>query len=365
MKKAARIIIFLICIATFILPKTSPVFAREFYFEIIADEKRYIYFYPEIYYDKNGELQLLDKESIANRICLDLTVLPQNATIEFLPSSSDKFKIYAEKNGRIIDKSLLIKQIDLALLTGKTKITVKSSLIKANVTKESLLKQSQQRSNFSTFYGYSSAQRKHNIALCASIINGSVIYPNEEFSFNKTVGKRSEERGFLPAKVILNGAFATGVGGGVCQVSSTLYNAFLLAGLTPVESHNHTLCVEYVSPSFDAMVSDTGSDLRFKNPFDFPIFIECNANGERIDITIYGEKPKYEYKLISKVTETIQASTSEVYTNDKSLKNVSAKNGLKSEGYIYVYENGKLIEIKTLRKDTYKPLNGIVYIVNN
>ncbi|MBR3864676.1 MAG: VanW family protein [Clostridia bacterium] len=344
------------------MPKTIKASAFNFTFEITCDGKNYIYFYPQVYYDKNGELQLLDKQNIVNRIALDAEEPAQNATIEFLPNESETFKITSEKIGKCIDKKNLLKQIDIALLTGKNKVCIESEQVKPLVTKEDLKKQTCLRSKFSTFYGYSTAERKHNIALCIKFLNGIIIYPGEIFSFNQTVGKRSEERGFLPAKVILNGSFVEGVGGGVCQVSSTLYNAFLLAGLTPIESHNHSLCVSYVKPSFDAMVSDGLSDLRFQNPYDFPIYLECRATGEDIIATIYGEKRKYEYKLISKVIESIPAKTTQVFTEDITLKNVDAKNGLKSEGYLYIYDGDNLVEIKKLRSDTYKPINGIEYI---
>ncbi len=362
MKKALKIILLFVCIFSFCALKINKVFAYELSFEIVADGKSYLYFYPQVYYDKNGELKLLDKQNIVNRIALDSQELAEDATLDFLPNEKQKFKITNEKIGKSIDQARLIKQIDIALLSGKNKIYVKSEPIKPIVSAENLKDQTHTRSKFSTFYGYSNAERKHNIALSAKFLNGSVIYPGEIFSFNERVGKRSEERGFLTAKVILNGNFVEGVGGGVCQVSSTLYNAFLLAGLTPVESHNHSLCVGYVQPSFDAMVSDGLSDLKFKNPYDFPVYLQCEATGENIIATIYGKKRKYEYRLISKVIESIPAKTTKVFTDDSTLKNVDAKDGLKSEGYLYIYEGNNLIEIIKLRSDIYKPLNGVEYL---
>ena len=117
---------------------------------------------------------------------------------------------------------------------------------------------------YSTSYASSSAARKHNIELAASAVNGAVIGVGEEFSFNVTVGVRSRRRGYLPAPVIVSGKYTTGVGGGVCQVSTTLYNAVLRSGLEVVSVSRHSIPVSYVPRSMDAMVSGA-TDFRFKN----------------------------------------------------------------------------------------------------
>lgn len=111
-------------------------------------------------------------------------------------------------------------------------------------------------------------------------MNLTEIANGEEFSFNAAVGERTEERGYSTAKVIENGKFVEGVGGGVCQVSSTVYNCALLSGLTVTERHRHSLAVSYVEPSFDAMVSYSYADLRFYNDTGKSVFIVADADGE-------------------------------------------------------------------------------------
>ena len=132
---------------------------------------------------------------------------------------------------------------------------------------------------FSTYYGDSSENRKHNVALAAKAIDGFVLPPEEEFSFNDTVGARTEERGYRTAYIISEGNFVEGVGGGVCQVSGTLYNCALLADLAVTCVHPHSLPVSYVAPSFDAMVS-SASDLRFANTLSAPVTIRMIADGK-------------------------------------------------------------------------------------
>ena len=224
------------------------------------------------------------------------------------------------------------------------------------------------RSQFFTSYYNSSDERKHNICLASSLLNNTFIDIGEEFSFNKTVGVRSLERGFLEAKIISNGKFTEGVGGGVCQVSTTLYNAILLADLKVTEYHPHSLPVSYIAPSFDAMVSSNYADLKFKNTTNNPIIIQSSANENQIKITIIGEKKKYEIYRESLVKERLPIETEYIFDdkNEYNLENVNekfieyGKEGLISEGFLIYKKNGKIILKKRIRKDTYKSTKNII-----
>ena len=159
--------------------------------------------------------------------------------------------------------------------------------------------------HFATYYGDSSEGRKHNIALAASAIDGVVLAPEEEFSFNDTVGARTEARGYRAAYVIQDGVFVEGVGGGVCQVSGTLYNCALLADLAVTCARPHSLPVSYLAPSFDAMVSGKSADLAFVNGTSFPVYILCRVQGGEIIVSFYGEKSAFTYRRESVVTGRI------------------------------------------------------------
>jgi vancomycin resistance protein YoaR len=230
------------------------------------------------------------------------------------------------------------------------------------------------RSKFYTSYPSSTYERKENIKLASKSLNKVFLDVNEEFSFNKTVGVRSEERGYKKSKIIVNGKFVDGLGGGVCQVSTTLYNAVLLAGLKVTEYHPHTLPVSYIAPSFDAMVNYNSADLKFVNDTGSPIYIISKANDSQIQIEIYGEKMENKLVRQSIVTKTLEVPEPEIIFGSVKdypdlIKGESkvlsyGKEGLKSEGFLISVVDGKVESIKKIRKDEYKPLKAqIVEIV--
>jgi vancomycin resistance protein YoaR len=131
--------------------------------------------------------------------------------------------------------------------------------------------------------------RVHNIRLAAASLDGALVEPDQEFSFNQTVGKTGAEQGYKPAPVIVNRRLVDGIGGGVCQVSSTLYNAILLADLALVERANHSLTVGYLPPGLDATVSDGWLDLRFLNNRNHAVWIRTFIEGSNLTVSIYGD----------------------------------------------------------------------------
>lgn len=215
---------------------------------------------------------------------------------------------------------------------------------------------------FSTYYGDSKQNRKDNVALACRKIDGTVLYPEDEFSFNDIVGARTVENGFKSAYIIKDGEFVEGIGGGVCQVSSTVYNCALLANLTITCVRAHSLPVSYVAPSFDAMVS-TASDLRFVNTLSSPVTIKMVADGKYLKAEMYG----IESCTIRRRSQTIETLPFEIeYRDDATLKlgeeviDTYGKAGLRSQGFLEYYQNGKLLKTVLIRKDTYFPQKRIV-----
>ncbi|HWP31403.1 MAG TPA: VanW family protein [Fimbriimonadales bacterium] len=133
--------------------------------------------------------------------------------------------------------------------------------------------------------------QKHNSILAAQKLDGVVIPPGKVFSFNKTVGTWSRYEGYRKAPVSYNGQMIKAWGGGVCQTSTTLYNTALLAGLEIIERNQHRFAPEYVPPGRDAAVAFENIDLRFKNPYPFPILIKNRTTNERLQFEILGKKP--------------------------------------------------------------------------
>lgn len=227
-----------------------------------------------------------------------------------------------------------------------------------------------ERAKFFTTYYSSSEERISNIKLASQKINGVFLDVNEEFSFNNIVGERTENNGYKNSKIILGGKFTDGVGGGVCQVSTTLYNAVLLAGLKVTESHPHSLAVSYVAPSFDAMVSFGYADLKFVNDTGYPVLIKAFANDYMLTISIFGQKMSERYARQSTITGELPAPPEETIFDEENLypelevgerKVICySKKGLTSEGALIKLINGKPVSVKTIRKDVYRGAKGLI-----
>ena len=168
--------------------------------------------------------------------------------------------------------------------------------------------------SYSTRYNQGQANRSANVANAASRINGKILLPGEIFSFNETVGKRTVANGFKPAPEYVNGQSVTGIGGGTCQVSTTLYSAVLYANLQVVSRRNHSMSVAYVPLGQDATVTDGGIDFKFKNNTAYPVKIKASAGGGKITVTIIGtaSEPKQTVKVINTKTSPLSATTTRI-----------------------------------------------------
>lgn len=173
-----------------------------------------------------------------------------------------------------------------AAKTGKLEIPLQT--VHPKVTAELLTEIYDETINsFQTFYKESNQERAHNITLSTEAIDNQVVFPGESFSFNKVVGERTVEKGYQKAPVIVKGEFSEDIGGGICQVSSTLYNAVMMSGIQMLERYSHSRAVPYVPPGKDAAVSWWGPDFVFKNNNPFPILIKAKANHGVLEIKLY------------------------------------------------------------------------------
>jgi vancomycin resistance protein YoaR len=214
-------------------------------------------------------------------------------------------------------------------------------------------------SAYTTYFNEKEKERVQNIEIASRLIDGVTVQAYGEFSFNQTVGRRTAEAGFKQAKIIVNGEYAVGVGGGVCQVSTTLYNAVLKAGLTVTEVHPHSLLVGYVAPSRDAMVS-TGSDLCFFNPYDFPVYLSAKRFEGGIKIRFLGKNNGDRYEITSKIVGEIPPPDPVVKMGDKDAVLREGRAGIQSEAYVERYRKGALLYKKRIRADVYKPVQGVI-----
>ena len=246
------------------------------------------------------------------------------------------------------------------------RITLPLTIDKA-VTVAELKRNTVKRASFTTTYANSAANRCYNIAKAAEAINGVTVGVGETFSFNAVVGERTEERGYKTSKVILDGNYTEGVGGGVCQVSTTLYNALLLAGFIP-HAVQHSLISSYVKSGFDAMVSYGAADLTFTNNTDHPIYISAVTANRSVTFTVYGEPNPYRIERES-VEERDKFSTTYVVDNEKYPELVyvdqtkvitSGSDGVKTKSYLKYYIGDKLVETKLIRKNSYKRVDQVI-----
>lgn len=171
---------------------------------------------------------------------------------------------------------------------GPSKVEVPELNIYPKVDSEMLAHIStQQLGQYVTYFNSNNKSRSHNISLSAEAIDNYVVFPNETFSFNKVVGMRTRDKGYKSAPIIVKGELSEGVGGGICQVSSTLFNAVDRAGLRIVQRYSHTRSVPYVPPGRDATVSWGGPDFRFENQYNQPILIRAKRYGGSMIVSLY------------------------------------------------------------------------------
>ncbi len=247
------------------------------------------------------------------------------------------------------------QQIELPLVVEKCK------------TVQQLKQTTVKKSSFTTNFANSSENRSQNVKLATDCINGTTVGVGQTFSFNQIVGKRTEQNGYKSAKVILDGVYVDGVGGGVCQVSTTLYNALLLAEIVP-NACQHTLISNYVLEGFDAMVNDNGADLTFTNTNDYPIYIEGKVVGKSVTFCVYGvantfdvvRKNVKEVKDFDVVYVTDRQKYPHLIYTDQTQVITNGSKGVKTQSYLEYYQDGKLVQTKLIRKNTYKKVNKVV-----
>lgn len=201
-------------------------------------------------------------------------------------------RIVMEKPGARLDRTRLAETVYGFLIEGgRTQVEVPQLPIYPKVDSE-LLAQIKEKAigHYATYYNSNNKNRSHNISLAASAINNTVIFPGETFSFNAIVGRRTSEKGYMRAPVIVRGEMSEDIGGGICQISSTLFNAVDRAGLHIVQRYSHSRNVHYVPHGRDATVSWHGPDFVFQNKYSMPILIRAFAGHGQVYVAIYSNE---------------------------------------------------------------------------
>jgi vancomycin resistance protein YoaR len=297
----------------------------------------------------------------------DINKKPVNAEIEMI--SSGKFKISPDVKGYKLQSEQLQKQI-LDGINGELgkNITIKAPIeeVKAAVTADKLATIDTKISSFTTNYQTSSSERAYNIELSTKAINGKVLMPGDTFSFNEIVGERTAARGYKEAPVIIGNKIESGLGGGICQVSSTLYNAMLKTSVKSTQRVHHTLPSSYVALGLDATVDWGNIDYSFKNTLEYPIFIEGYTQNRNLYFNLYSnsELTKRTYSVTNEVYETINATVKTIDDPNiplgQTIIEQKALNGFKVKVVKSIYENGSLISSEPVSNDYYQPVQGII-----
>ena len=296
--------------------------AREL--KICVDGNVYSYSYPEISF-KDDARRVVYSAVRAGNYALNLSwylngidaVVSGICAAEYAPlrepeavfngGDGEPFEYIEGSRGKAVDCAALKSGIERSLSLRRYGEEFEEVLLQAEYTYpkgsiEYVKKRTARLAVFTTYFDCENTPRVSNIRLAGERISGCILGAGKIFSFNARVGVRTQKNGFQRAKIIEDGRFVYGVGGGVCQVSTTLYNAALLAGLDVTEYHPHSLAVNYVRPSRDAMVSGTYSDLKFRNVTNCPVYIRILTGLYYVRCEIYGLSDGTKYSLDSRVT---------------------------------------------------------------
>ena len=280
--------------------------------------------------------------------------------------TKEPFTIYPESDGIDFDKEnakLLLaepkEQYEIQLVITKPRLTTKQIGTEAF---PDLL------ATFSTKYQASNKNRTTNLILAANKINGTVLLPGQEFSYNKTVGERTIAAGFKEAAVFNAGRVENGLGGGICQISTTLYDAVVMANLDITQRRNHQFVTSYVPAGKDATVVWGSQDFKFKNTRKYPIRIAATVQGGVATVQVWGVKEEIEYDITIQTKKTATIPFTTQYVPDPSLPASQEKvvqngsNGSKVEAYKVTKLNGQVISTTLLSKDTYNAMKKIVHV---
>ena len=310
----------------------------------------------------------LDEELVRDILTQQCSVYNVEAVNATLSRENDQFVIQPGQAGYKLDEEASLSIISDYLTGGNW--DGQDAVIELSIVEDEPLGSEEELSrvkdvlgSFTTSFKTSGPPRSANVRNGCELINGTTVYPGEEFSTYEIVSPFTTANGYYMAGSYLNGQVVDSLGGGICQVSTTLYNAVLLSELEVTERHNHSMIVTYVDPSADAAIAESaGKDFRFVNNTDAPIYIEgYTTEDKQIGFVIYGEdtrpgshKVAYESEVISRT----DPDTEVIYVNESapvgSVSVQSAHIGYKANLWKIVYEDGQEVSREMINSSSYK-----------
>lgn len=281
-----------------------------------------------------------------------------------------KISFTDEKSGLKVDEENLLTQLQQAVRPDNVeeKVEIAVNTVEPNIKRADLNQNYQELSSYSTSFNAANVNRTTNLKIATKYVNNTVVMPGAIYSMNKTLGPRTEAKGYKDASVIVGTENTNALAGGICQVTTTVYNAALMAGMEITERSPHGIAVTYAPIGMDATIYGDYIDLKFKNTSKYPIYIAASIGGSTLTVKIYGvnEHPGRTIKITSEILQTINPQTE--YVNDSTL--AEGKTEVKQEGvtgyksitYKKVYQNGSLVSTSVVSRDTYTKANKIIRV---
>lgn len=304
-------------------------------------------------------------EAIVKQIAEEINIEPKDASLNI---SGGNILISDEVIGKQVDEKNTINKIIDNISNHKFNIEIIANKEKPTISKVDLENIDTVLGSHSTKFDSGVSGRSQNIRLSAKRTSDVLLMPGETFSYNEHTGKRNLSNGYKNAPVIVQGVVQEGIGGGVCQVSTTLYNATLYAGLEYIELRNHSIPSAYAAKGRDATVADGSIDFIFKNNLSYPIYIKNSVYGNTVTCQIYGSsKDKQKIEIITNVDAVSIAPIKKVDdpTIDKGIEKVLEKG---RDGYtvstyrIYRDGRGKEIRREKVSKSYYPKKQGVIAV---
>ncbi len=309
-------------------------------------------------YDEDKLAVLVEEKALAH---------DQEAVDATMTRSGGNFKITSDESGIAVDADATLEAVKEALGEdwdgSSVTVEIAAQITEAAYTMADFELSEDLLGSYSTSLSSSTSDRKSNIANAAGFIDGTVLYPGDTFSYLDHIGPVTESNGYKEAHGYSNGEVIDTVGGGICQGSTTLYNAVLRAELEVVSRRNHSMTVSYVPLAADAAVSwSSGMDFKFRNNTDYPIYIEAYSDGSYVYMNIYGRETRPENRTIKfkSVTEETIEPGDDIITEDSTKETgyrevtQSAYTGYVASLYKEVYIDGKLTDTVLINKSTYR-----------
>jgi vancomycin resistance protein YoaR len=309
-------------------------------------------------FDKDAASEFLSSAaSKIDRQPVDATLVIQGESISITPESP----------GIRLDIEKSMDQLTQAANSGARDIRLVVVTAEPKVKEADLQGIDGVIASYSTVYKTSQRDRTHNLRIACRSIDGTLVMPGEEFSYNKEVGPREKANGFRDALMFVDGQVEPGTGGGVCQVSTTLYNAALLADMKIVRRQHHSRPVAYAPVGRDATVAYPALDFRFRNTSDSPIYITASVGSHTVNISILGVKPVgKEVELVSSGHQVIGTpKTRKVIIDPKLTKPVVKEKGHaghRVSTYRVVKVAGEVVKRELISNDYYSPQGRIVAV---